>query len=70
VNINAGTPPLARAGKKKMKGGKVVCHTVTLPFTFESILRQKKIYGNSNISPCNNIIFKKKSSRRNQNSSR
>jgi hypothetical protein len=45
--------------KKKTKGCKVVCHTVTLPFTFESILRQKKIYGNSNISPCNNIIFKK-----------
>jgi hypothetical protein len=32
-------------------------HTVTLPFTFKSILRQKKNYGNSNISPCKNIIF-------------
>jgi hypothetical protein len=26
-----------------------VCHTVSLPFTFKSILRQKKKYGNSNI---------------------
>ncbi len=43
-----------------------VCHTVTLPFTLKSILRQKKNYGNSNISPCKNIIFKK-SSKRNQN---
>jgi hypothetical protein len=30
------------------------------------IYRQKKNYGNSNISPCKNIIFKK-SSTRNQN---
>jgi hypothetical protein len=34
-----------------------------------SILGQKKNYGNSNISPCQNIIFKKKSSKRNQKSS-
>jgi len=32
-------------------------------------LRQKKNYGNSNISPCKNIIFQK-SSKRNQNPSR
>jgi hypothetical protein len=39
---------------------KVVCHTVALPFTLKSILRrQKKTVGNSNISPCQNIIFKK-----------
>jgi hypothetical protein len=31
-----------------------------LPFTWKSILRQKKNYGNSNISPCKNIIFFKK----------
>jgi len=38
-----------------------VCHNVVLPFTLKSILRrQKKNYGNSNISPCKNIIFKKK----------
>jgi hypothetical protein len=45
-------------------------HTVVaLPFTLKSILRQKKNYGNSNISPCKNIILKK-SSKRNQNPSR
>jgi hypothetical protein len=38
-----------------------VCHTVALPFTL-SIIRQKKNYGNSNISPCENVIFQKKSS--------
>jgi hypothetical protein len=42
---------------------------MALPFTFKSILRHKKNYGNSNISPCKNIIFKK-SSERNQNPSR
>jgi hypothetical protein len=48
-----------------------VCDTVALPFTLKSILRQKKKnYGNSNISPRKNIIFKKKSSNRNQNPSR
>jgi hypothetical protein len=37
-----------------------VCHTMALPFTLKSIiLRQKTNYGNSNISPCKNIIFKK-----------
>ncbi len=41
-----------------------------LPFTLKlSILRQKKNYGNSNISPCKNIIFKN-SSKTNQNPSR
>jgi hypothetical protein len=30
-----------------------------MPFTFKkSILRQEKNYGNSNTSPCKNIIFK------------
>jgi hypothetical protein len=43
-----------------------VCHTVGLPITWKSIWRQKKNYGNSNISPYKNIIFKK-SSKRNQN---
>jgi hypothetical protein len=42
---------------------------VASPFTLKSILRQKKKnYGNSNISTCQNIIFKK-SSKRNQNPS-
>jgi hypothetical protein len=36
-----------------------VCHTMALPFTLKSILRQKKNDRNSNISPCKNIIFKK-----------
>jgi hypothetical protein len=51
----------------KIKQG--VCHTVALPFTLKSILRQKQNYGNSNISPGKNIIFKK-SFKRNQNPSR
>jgi hypothetical protein len=38
-----------------------VFRIVRLPFTLKSILRQKKNYGNSNISPCKNIIFKKSS---------
>jgi hypothetical protein len=38
--------------------------------TLKNILRKKKNYGNLNISPCKNIIFKKKSSKRNQNLSR
>jgi hypothetical protein len=45
-----------------------VCHSAVLPFTLKSILRQKKNYENSNISPSKNIIFKK-SSKRNQNPS-
>jgi len=32
---------------------------VALPFTLKSILRQKKNDGNSNISPCKIVIFKK-----------
>jgi hypothetical protein len=47
-----------------------VCDTVALPFTLKSILRQKKNYGNSNISPSKNNIIFKKSSKRNQNPSR
>ncbi len=40
---------------------KGVCHTVALPFTLKSILRQKKNYGKKlkYISPCKNIILKK-----------
>jgi hypothetical protein len=44
-----------------------VCQDVALPFTLKRFLRQKTNYGNSNISPCKNIIFKK-SSERNQKS--
>jgi hypothetical protein len=32
---------------------------ITLVYIFKKILRQKKNYENSNISPCKNIIFKK-----------
>jgi hypothetical protein len=42
---------------------------MALPLTLKSILRQKKNYGNSNISPCKKIILKK-SSKRNQNPAR
>jgi hypothetical protein len=35
------------------------CVIMALPITFKNILRQKKNYGNSNISPCKNIIFRK-----------
>jgi hypothetical protein len=48
---------------------KGVSCTVALPFTWKSILRQKKNYENLNISPCKNMIFKK-SSKRNQHPSR
>jgi hypothetical protein len=41
---------------------------MTLPFTLKVILRQKKNYGNSNISPYKYITFEK-SSTRNQNPS-
>ncbi len=48
---------------------KGVCHTVAWPFTLKSTLREKKNYGNSNISSGKNIIFKK-SSKRSQNPSK
>jgi hypothetical protein len=51
-------------------GKKGVPHIVALPFTLEEhILRPKKSFKKSNVSPCKNIIFKK-SSKRNQNPSR
>jgi hypothetical protein len=58
-----------RRGKNEedYKKGQGVCHTVALPFTLKSMLRQKKNYENSNISPSKNI---KKSSKRNQIPSR
>jgi hypothetical protein len=44
---------ILKLGTLKNQG---VCHTMALPFTLNSILRQKKKnYGNSNISPCKNI---------------
>jgi hypothetical protein len=47
-----------------------LCHNVTLPFTLKSILRQKKNYEISNISPCRKILIFKKSSKRNPKPSR
>jgi hypothetical protein len=41
-------------GEKRAKLG-----TFSSTCTLKSILRQKKNYGNSNISPCKNTIFKK-----------
>jgi hypothetical protein len=53
-----------KRNETKQKEKQRVCHTTALPFTLKvHILRQKKIYGNSNISPCKNIIFKKPSKR-------
>jgi len=54
---------------KKHTSKQGLCHIVALPFTLEQILRQKKNYGNPNISSCKHIIFKK-SFKRNQNPSR
>jgi hypothetical protein len=39
--------------------GARACHIVALLFTLKSKLRQKKNYGNSNISPHKKVIFKK-----------
>jgi len=35
-----------------------VCHIVALQFRLKRMVRQKKNYENSNISPCKNMIFK------------
>ncbi len=44
-----------------------MCDSVALPFYMKKYLKAKEEnYGNSNISPCKNIIFKK-SSKTNQN---
>jgi hypothetical protein len=39
------------------KGRGIFTLTLAFPFKLKSILRQKKNYGNSNISPCKNITF-------------
>jgi hypothetical protein len=48
-----------------------LCHTVALPFALKKYIKakEKRIMENSNIPPCQNIIFKK-SSKRNQKPSR
>jgi len=57
---------IPKLGTLKIKGCLKLwpCH-----FTLQSILRQKKSYGTSNISPCKNIILNK-SFKRNRNPSR
>jgi hypothetical protein len=40
---------------KKSKAKRGLHHTFALPFTLESILRRKKNYRNSNISPCKKL---------------
>jgi hypothetical protein len=52
---NAFPPKTLHNTKKNEK----VCHNVALQLTLKSILRQKKNYENSNISPCKNIFFQK-----------
>jgi len=42
------------------RGTSGVSHCGLAIYILKSILRQKKKYGNSNISPCNDIIFFKK----------
>jgi hypothetical protein len=64
--IKVKSPEIMQSGEKKKRR---MCHTLALPFTLKGILRQKKNYGSSNISPCKTKIFKK-SSKRNQNPSR
>ncbi len=62
-------PPKKKTPKRLWNKG-CVTRCVALPFTLKSILKQKKKnYGNSNISPCKNIIFRK-TLKRNQNPSR
>jgi hypothetical protein len=64
-----GTPWFGRSQCDIQNKG--VCHTVALPFTLKRILRQKKNYGNSNVSPIAKIyLIFKKSSERIQNPSR
>jgi hypothetical protein len=55
--------------KRKTRG---LSHYGLAIYIKKYVKRQKKNYGNSNISPCKNILIfqKKKSSRRNQNPSR
>jgi len=60
--MRQGLGETSRRQTKKDKEG--VCHIVALPFTLKSILRQKKNYGNSIISPCQNMIFNKSSKKK------
>jgi hypothetical protein len=59
INLSAIGPMKVFMTKKKKDKKKGVCHTVALPFTLKSILRQKKNYGNSNISLCKKYDLQK-----------
>jgi hypothetical protein len=50
-----GRSPLVQHHENEKQG---VYHAVALPSALKIILWQKKNYGNSNISPCKNIILK------------
>jgi hypothetical protein len=70
--VHAHTQKKTKANERKANKG-YVTHSVALPFTLKSILRQKKKkknHGNTNISPYKNISIFKKSSKRIQNPSR
>jgi hypothetical protein len=72
LNLNITLPSKYHANKAPQTSNNTNNGCVTLwpcHLHFKNILRQKKNYGNSNISPCKNIIFQK-SSERNQNPSR
>jgi hypothetical protein len=49
---------VGRGRKNKQTRGVSHCG-LTIYIKKKSILRQKKNYGNSNISPCKNIVFQK-----------
>jgi hypothetical protein len=60
-SIQNGSFFFSEVASKRLKspGENKGCHTVALPLTLKGIVRQKKNYGNSNISSCKNIVFKK-----------
>jgi hypothetical protein len=52
----------AAAQQQQQQG---VCHTVALPFTLKSILRQnEELWKPKYFSPCKNLIFQKSSKKR------
>ncbi len=57
--VTLGLLSLWLATKNKFRSPSFQCVIVALPFTWKNILRQKKNYGNSNISPCKNISSNK-----------
>jgi len=56
--LTSGTPCSEGISKRKQKKKPIdyIYITRALPFPLKSILRQKKNYGYSNISPCKKII--------------